>query len=121
MEKMHDIAKIDGARRVARALFDLENSLDQSIASLGDLISEAHKMKIECALTIFHGQESLEKAAQLASHLTEARRTAGELHRRLEQTQAQIGLRTISFGVVGKPPEPEMAAAANVTKISSAS
>ncbi len=114
---MEDSQKIESARRVATALFDLENCLDQSIANLGEVISHAHNLKIQSGLTIFHGQDALEKAAQLAVQLGEARRTTGELHRKLELTQAQIGLRSVSFGVVGKPPEPERYDMNNVTKI----
>jgi hypothetical protein len=61
-------------------------------------------MKRLAGLTVFHSQDTLESASELMVALSQSRRKAANLHRDLDASQKQIGIRPISYGVIGKPP-----------------
>ncbi len=91
------------ARRIAVLLFEGEAALELAIARSASVMSTFAAEREAAGLTVFHGQEALEEAMQATTLLTQARRQMGQVHRKLEATQRQVGLGHTAFGPVGKP------------------
>ena len=64
------------------------------------------KARSEAKLSAIVGQDAFEVAASTFAALANARASIVETHRRLSETQIQVGLRTVSFGDNTKPPPP---------------
>jgi len=108
---MKDQKVLGIAYEIARSIHDTENSIEAAAAKTAELICALPRMKSAAGLTALHGQEVLEDASALLAILTQSRRKAMELHRKLELTQKQIGLDHVAFGPGGKPADtaiPEM-------------
>ena len=86
------------AQDIAASLLSGENAIEASVGAVAALMASLPSMKNIAGLTVFHGQEVLEDATDLLAILAQARRKIGDLHRRLDATQRQIGLEPIAFG-----------------------
>jgi len=93
------------AQEIAEALFESEMAIEAALATTASVMTRLPAFKSEAGLTVFHAQDVIEHASDLVALLTQARRKAGELHRKLDATKRQIGLNHLAFGPVGKPPE----------------
>jgi hypothetical protein len=92
------------AQQVATALFTGEAALEQALAETATMIAALPAARSAAGLSVLHGQQALEDGMELAQLLTQARRKMGELHKTLEATGRQVGVRTQAFGDVPKPP-----------------
>jgi hypothetical protein len=59
----------------------------------------------EANLSAIVGQDAFELSASAFAALARARSDIVETHKRLSETQVQVGLRTMSWGEQGKPPQ----------------
>jgi hypothetical protein len=100
---MKNETKDTAAIQIAIPLFEGEDSLDLSIGRFSAVIAAMQNMKVVAGLSVLHAQGALEAATDLLTILAQARRKTGELHRRLDLAQRDIGLTPIAFGPVGKP------------------
>jgi hypothetical protein len=99
--------RAEAAQKIADKLFAAEAALDQAITSNAAVMAELMTAIQPGALTVFHCQEPLEQATEVAALLTKGRRQIGSVHRALEATHRQIGLGPSAFGPIGKPPAGE--------------
>jgi hypothetical protein len=106
---MTDTARAATAHTVATALHSGEIALEKALAETGGLIAALAGHRQETGLSVFHCQDALEDAMGVAALLTQARRSFGGLHRRLEATSRQIGLDPKAYGPTEKPPEIDVA------------
>ena len=94
------------ATKVADSLFAAEAAIDAALACAADLSSTLVAARTEANLSAIVGQDAFEGAAAALTALVRARADIVETHKRLSQTQIQVGLRTIAFGD-GTKPDPE--------------
>jgi microcompartment protein CcmL/EutN len=100
-------ARRDAATKVANCLFAAEDAIDAAFARVAELNSALVIARSEAQLSAIVAQDAFEQAASTLSALAKARGEIVETHKRLSDTQTQIGLRTLSWGDQGKPPSPE--------------
>ena len=93
------------AMKVAESLFAAEEAIDLALARAAELNSTLVTARTDAKLSAIVGQEAFEVSASAFAALARARADIVETHKRLSETQVQVGLRTISFGDNGKPPE----------------
>lgn len=98
-------ARRDAALKVAESLFAAEDAIDAALARVAELNGSLVTARIEAELSAIVGQEVIEMAAATFAALAKARADIVETHNRLSETKAQIGLRTVGVGELGKPPE----------------
>lgn len=93
------------AIKVAESLFAAEEAIDAALARAAELNGNMVTARNEANLSALVGQDAFEVSAAAFAALARARSDIVETHRRLSETQIQVGLRTVSFGDQGKPPE----------------
>ena len=94
----------DAATKVAERLFAAEEAIDAALARAAELNSTLATARIDARLSAVVGQEAFEVAAAAFASIAKARADIVETHRRLSETQVQIGLGAVAFGDNGKPP-----------------
>jgi hypothetical protein len=92
------------AQKVADSLFAAEDAIDAALARAAELNCTLATARSEANLSAVVGQDAFEVAASTFAALASARASIVETHRRLGETQIQVGLRTVSFGDNTKPP-----------------
>jgi hypothetical protein len=92
------------AMKVAESLFAAEEAIDAALARVAELNGTLATARMEAKLSAVVAQDAFEGAASTFAALSRARRDIVETHNKLSDTQVQIGLRTVSFGDLGKPP-----------------
>ena len=92
------------AMKVAESLFAAEEAIDLALARAAELTSTMVSARFDAKLSAVVAQDAFEGSASAVAALMRARAEIVETHKRLSETQNQIGLRTISFGDNGKPP-----------------
>lgn len=85
-------------RKVANQLFAVENAIDQALADAADLAAALPRARTEAKLSAVMGQNVLDSAVDVIASLNTARRNIVEMHRHLDETKAQMGLRQVAFG-----------------------
>jgi len=93
----------DAAMKVAERLFAAEDAIDIALARAAELNGTFVTARTEAHLSAVVGQDAFESVASAFAALARARSEIVEAHKRLSETQVQIGLRTVSFGDLGKP------------------
>jgi hypothetical protein len=96
-------ARRNAATKVAESLFAAEEAIDAALARAAELNSALVTARIEANLSAIVGQEAFEVAAAAFASIAKARGDIVETHKRLSETQVQIGLGAIAFGDNGKP------------------
>jgi hypothetical protein len=91
------------AMKVAESLFAAEEAIDLALARAAELTGAMVSARNEANLSATVGQEAFEGSAAAFAALARARADIVETHKRLSETQVQIGLRAVSFGDQGKP------------------
>jgi hypothetical protein len=99
----------DAATRVAESLFAAETAIDAALARAADLSSTLVSARTAANVSATVGQDAFEGAAAALAALVRARADIVETHKRLSETQIQVGLRSVAFGDGTKAP-PEAAA-----------
>ena len=94
----------EAAMRVAESLFAAEEAIDTALARAAELNGTLVTARTDAQLSAIVGQDAFEVAAATFAALARARADIVETHKRLSETQVQIGLRTVSWGDLGKPP-----------------
>ena len=92
------------ALKVAESLFAAEEAIDAALARVAELNGTLAIARTEAKLSAVVAQDAFEVAASTFAALARARCDIVETHKRLGDAQIQIGLRTVSFGDLGKPP-----------------
>ena len=90
--------------KVAESLFAAEEAIDLALARAAELTSTMVNARIDAKLSAIVAQDAFEGSASAVAALVRARADIVETHKRLSESQVQIGLRTVSFGDLGKPP-----------------
>lgn len=93
----------DAAMKVAESLFAAEDAIDAAFARVAELNGALVMARSEAQLSAIVAQDAFETAALTLSALAKARGDIVETHKRLSETQVQIGLGAIAFGDNGKP------------------
>jgi hypothetical protein len=93
----------DAATKVAEKLFAAEEAIDAALARAAELNSALATARMEANLSAIVGQDAFEVAAAAFASIIKARGDMVETHKRLSETQVQIGLGSIAFGDNGKP------------------
>lgn len=93
----------DAAMKVAQSLFAAEEAIDAALARAAELNGALVTARTDAQLSAIVGQDAFEVTAAAFASLAKARGDIVEAHKRLSETQIQIGLRTVSFGDLGKP------------------
>jgi hypothetical protein len=88
----------EAAMKVAQGLFALEKAIDDALTQCAEFHAMLPAARAEANLSPIVGQEAFEGAAAVFAALAQARTHMVETHKRLDQTKAQIGLRTVNFG-----------------------
>jgi hypothetical protein len=101
---MHNDLRVSKAQHITTALLAAESALEMAIADSGAIITALTAHRVETGLSVLHGQEALEEAMAVTTLLTQARRSFGGLHRKLEATGRQVGVPTRAGGPTEKPP-----------------
>jgi hypothetical protein len=96
-------ARRDAAMKVADSLFAAEEAIDAALARAAELNSALATARMEANLSAIVGQDAFEVAAAAFASIAKARGDIVETHKRLSETQVQIGLSAIAFGDNGKP------------------
>jgi hypothetical protein len=96
-------ARRDAAMKVAESLFAAEDAIDSALARAAELSTAIVTARKDANLSAIVGQEALEVAAAAFASIARARGDIVEAHKRLGETQIQIGLGAIAFGDNGKP------------------
>jgi len=91
------------AMKVAESLFAAEEAIDAALARAAELNGALVAARFEAHLSAIVAQPAFEGAAAALSALARARGDIVETHKQLSEAQVQIGLRTVSFGDLGKP------------------
>lgn len=92
------------ARKVADSLFAAEEAIDLALARAAELTSTMVTARFDAKLSAIVAQDAFEVSTSAVTALTRARADIVETHKRLSEAQVQIGLRTVSWGDLGKPP-----------------
>ncbi len=90
--------RLPAARDVAAHLFDLESSMDETIAKAAAMLAVLPKARKAAKLSATVGQDAFEGAAVTLSRLVEARRDLVSMHGQLGQLQTDIGLGARAMG-----------------------
>lgn len=98
-------ARRDATLKVAKSLFAAEDAIDAALARAAELSAAIVTARSEANLSPMVGHDAFEKAASAFAALARARCDIIESHRRLDEAKTQIGLRVMSVGELGKPPE----------------
>jgi hypothetical protein len=93
------------ALKVAESLFAAEEAIDTALARAAELNGNMVTARSEANLSALVGHDAFEVSAAAFAALARARCDIVETHRRLSEAKVQIGLRTVSVGELGKPPE----------------
>ena len=93
----------EAATKVADSLFAVEAAIDAAVARAADLRSALVSARTEANLSAIVGQDAFEGAAAALGALVRARADIVETHKRLSDTQIQIGLRNVAWGDQSKP------------------
>lgn len=96
-------ARRDAAAKVAESLFAAEDAIDAALARAAELSTAIVTARKDANLSAIVGQEAFEVAASAFASIARARGDIVEAHKRLSETQIQIGLGAIAFGDNGKP------------------
>jgi hypothetical protein len=94
----------DAAMKVAESLFAAEEAIDAALARAAEFNATLVTARQDAKLSAIVGQDAFEVSASAFAALARARADIVETHKRLSETQTQIGLSTVSFGDNGKPP-----------------
>jgi hypothetical protein len=84
--------------KVAQSLHDVEDAIDLALARAAELSATLVTARSDAGLSAMVGQDAFEGAAAAFAALARARGDIVETHRRLTETKAQIGLRTMAIG-----------------------
>lgn len=93
------------AIKVAESLWATEAAIDAALARAAELNGNMVTARSEANLSALVGQDAFEVSAAAFAALARARCDIVETHKRLSEAKIQIGLRTVSIGETGKPPE----------------
>ncbi|MFL6856598.1 MAG: hypothetical protein ACJ8DZ_02635 [Allosphingosinicella sp.] len=84
--------------RVAESLHNVEDAIDLALARAAEFSATMVTARSDAGLSAMVGQDAFEGAAAAFAALAKARGDIVETHRRLTETKAQIGMRTVSVG-----------------------
>ena len=96
-------ARRDAAMKVAESLFAAEEAIDMALARVAEFNGTLAIARNEANLSAVVGQDAFDVAAAAFASIAKARGDIVETHKRLSETQVQIGLGAIGFGDNGKP------------------
>ncbi len=91
------------AMKVAQSLFAAEEAIDLALARAAELTGAMVSARFDANLSAIVAQEAFEGSASTVAALVRARADIVATHKKLSESQAQIGLRAVSFGDQGKP------------------
>jgi hypothetical protein len=92
------------AMKVAESLFAVEEAIDLALARAAELTSTMVSARLDAKLSAIVAQDAFEGSASTVAALVRARADIVATHKKLSESQVQIGLGTVSFGDNGKPP-----------------
>lgn len=108
----------DAAENLAEKLFAAEQTLDEAICKMGDLIGYMPIARTTAHLSAVVGQDAISEAAETLSAMVGARAHLVATHNRLADVRDQIGLREVAMGSTDmKPPALVTAREANIVKM----
>ena len=88
----------DAAENLAEKLFAAEQTLDEAICKMGDLIGYMPIARTTAHLSAVVGQDAISEAAETLSAMVGARAHLVATHNRLADVRDQIGLREVALG-----------------------
>lgn len=91
--------RLEAAKGVANELFPAEEMLENAILHTSRIMIAVIEGRRTARLPVTAGQTGLERALKAANHLAAARAELGAAHVAFRQTQIEIGLREVSFGL----------------------
>lgn len=99
--------RIDAARPIARKIADAEQSFNQSLQLIGELLTEIPRARARLAGRVSPsvGVAASEKLAAAAVAATAGYKELVEAHGHLAEDRDMIGLRTVGFGDLGSCPD----------------
>jgi len=106
----------EAATKVADSLFAAESAIDAALARAAELNSTLVTARTEANLSAIVGQDAFQGAAAAFAALARARADIVETHKRLSETQIQVGLRSVAFGDGGKP-DPQASAPSHLRSV----
>ena len=96
----------NAAFEVATQIRSVEDSIDSTLAELGELQTRLMRARSVSGVSVATGHEALEQLAAALQGLVGARGSMAGCHAALVEARGQIpGLRTVSFGDYGDCPE----------------
>lgn len=104
--------RIEAARPIARKIVEAEQSFNQSLKLIGELLYEIPKARQEFAgrVPLTTGMAATERLASAAVSATQAYRDVVEAHSHLAEDRDLVGLRTVGLGDIGACPPPSASA-----------
>ena len=93
-------------RDLARQMWQVEDSIEESIKRLGEMISQLPSARKRCRLAGTVGQDVFAGAAATLQMLVSARGEAVSLHNGMAELGEQLGVRPVSIGSDWKLNEP---------------
>jgi hypothetical protein len=94
----------EAMQQVADKLFAAENAIDAALSSAAELNAALPAARLHANVSAVVGQEPLESVAEAVTALVRARHQLVRAHHQLNDTKAQMGLRTVAVG--GGMPKP---------------
>lgn len=111
--------RIEAARPIAKKITEAENSLNESLKLIGELLYEIPKARQQFAgrvpLTV--GMEATERLAAAAVAATTGYKEIVEAHGHLADDRNLVGLQTVGFGDIGACPPSSSAHPDSVTHL----
>jgi hypothetical protein len=88
----------EAAETIAHRLLATEAAIDEALACAAKLTGAMPNARLTAGVAAQVGQEAMEQAVRTVSALVTARQAIVDTHKRLAETQIQVGLREINFG-----------------------
>jgi hypothetical protein len=92
------------ADQVAASLFEAEAAIDAALAKTAHLAGVMPSLRRDAGLSALIGQDAVERASEAFAALALARRAIVETHKELSVAQQQMGLGSVMYGDLDKPP-----------------
>ncbi|MFM9851459.1 MAG: hypothetical protein ACKVOJ_01445 [Sphingomonadaceae bacterium] len=110
--------RLEAARPFAKNINAVEQSLNQSLALIGQMLADipATRAKLSKTIPLETGIAATESLAEAAVSVARSYRQVVEAHAHFAADKDAVGLRTVSFGDVGRCPN--LASADSVTGLS---
>ena len=96
--------RLEAAKSVAHRLFAAEEAIDLAASRIAELNAAMPLARLSANISAEIGQAAFESSTDALSFLAKARERIVITHRRLKTASDEMGLETVSFGDVIKPP-----------------